>query len=189
MFILYALVVGLVAGVLTGGSVLRLGDLRIRWAPVIALGMVVQLLLFSSSIGAALGDAAPIVYVASNAAVLVAVARNFAIPGLRLVLVGGAANLLAICANGGFMPVSRDAVIAMGRMPKEGYSNSRLFDGVAFAPLTDLFAMPIWMPMANVFSVGDILIGTGVAIAVFSATHGRGPLARRSVPALESDPA
>jgi hypothetical protein len=31
--------------------------------------------------------------------------------------------------------------------------------------------------MANVFSVGDILIGVGVAVAVVAAMHGRGVLA------------
>ena len=31
------------------------------------------------------------------------------------------------------------------------------------APLTDIFAMPRWLPFANVFSVGDVLIGVGVA--------------------------
>ena len=35
--------------------------------------------------------------------------------------------------------------------PSEGYSNSRLVDGVVFGPLTDLFAMPTWVPAANVF--------------------------------------
>ena len=42
-------------------------------------------------------------------------------------------------------------------------------------PLTDLFAMPAWMPVANVFSVGDVLIGVGAAIAIVAAMHGRGP--------------
>jgi hypothetical protein len=35
--------------------------------------------------------------------------------------------------------------------------------------------MPTWVPAANVFSVGDILIGVGAAIAVVAAMHGRGP--------------
>ncbi len=30
--------------------------------------------------------------------------------------------------------------------------------------------------MANIFSVGDVLIGVGVAIAVVAAMHGRGPV-------------
>ena len=35
--------------------------------------------------------------------------------------------------------------------------------------------MPAWLPVANVFSVGDILIGVGAAIAIVAAMHGRGP--------------
>ena len=77
------------------------------------------------------------------------------------------------------MPVSPEAMVAMGRVPPEGYSNSRLVDGVVLGPLTDLFAMPTWVPMANVFSIGDVLIGVGAAIAVVAAMHGRGPLEPR----------
>ena len=183
MFILYAVAAGLIIGVATGGSLARLGDLRFRWAPLIALGMLGQVLLFSTSLGGQLGDAAPAAYVASNAVVLLAVARNLAIPGLALVLIGGAANLVTIVANGGYMPVSPEAVAAMGRLPKEGYSNSRLLDSVVLGPLTDIFAMPTWIPLANVFSIGDALIGIGAAIAVVAAMHGRAPMttARDSV--------
>ena len=81
------------------------------------------------------------------------------------------------------MPVSPEAVVAMGRVPKEGYSNSRLVDGVVLGPLTDIFAMPTWIPVANVFSVGDVLIGVGAAIAVVAAMHGRGPLTTRATAA------
>jgi hypothetical protein len=188
MFILYAVLAGLVAGVVTGGSAARLGDLQIRWAPLIVAGMIAQLLLFSSPLGGLLGDAAPLAYIASNAAVLVAVWRNLAIPGFPLVLIGGASNLIAICANGGYMPVSAAAVAAMGRLPKVGYSNSRLLDGVMVGPLTDVFAMPTWIPLANVFSIGDVLIGVGAAIAVYAATHGRGPLISHAPTAVGSEP-
>ena len=79
------------------------------------VGMAAQLLLFSTPLGDSLGLAAPAVYMATNGVVLVAVARNLAIPGLPLVLLGGASNLIAIIANGGYMPVSRAALEAMGR--------------------------------------------------------------------------
>jgi len=180
VFILYAVLTGLVIGLLSGGSAARLGELRFRWAPLIAVGMAVQLLLFSTPLGDALGPWAPLAYIASNLAVLIAVWRNLAIPGLPLVLLGGASNLLAIFVNGGFMPVSPGALAAMGRLPREGYSNSRLVDTVVLGPLTDLFAMPSWVPAANVFSVGDILIGVGAAIAVVAAMHGRGPRTERT---------
>jgi len=90
MFILYAVVAGLIVGLLSGGSPARLGDLRFAWAPLIALGMAAQVVLFSTPVGDALGPAAPILYVASNVAVLAAVARNLAIPGFALVVAGGA---------------------------------------------------------------------------------------------------
>ena len=186
VFILYAVIAGIAIGFVSGGSAGRLGDLRFAWAPLIVVGLMGQVLLFSTPLGDALGPAAPFLYVASNVAVLVAVWRNLAIPGLPFVLIGGTANLIAICANGGYMPVSPAALQAMGRLPKEGYTNSRLVDGVVLGPLTDLFAMPAWLPVANVFSVGDVLIGVGAAIAIVAAMHGRGPLERRAEPATPS---
>ena len=179
MFILYAVLGGLIGGLATGGSPARLGQLRLRWAPLIALGMAVQVLLFWSPIGSALGPAAAFGYVLSNVAVLAAVAANLAIPGLRLLLVGGAFNLLAIVANGGYMPASPAALAAAGILPEPGYSNSVASETAVLGPLTDLFAMPSWVPMANVFSAGDVLIGVGVAIAVLATMHGRGPLGAR----------
>jgi hypothetical protein len=178
MFILYAVVAGVVVGRLSGGSPARLGDLRFEWAPLIALGMGAQVVLFTTPVGDALGPAAPILYVASNVAVLAAVARNLAIPGLALVLAGGASNLIAICANGGYMPANPGALAALGRSLPEGYTNSRVGgagEHVPLWPLTDLFAMPAWLPAANIFSVGDLLIGIGAAVAVVAAMHGRGP--------------
>jgi hypothetical protein len=176
VFILYAVLAGLILGLVTGGSPVRLGDLRLSWAPLIVLAMVVQMLLFSSPLGNAMGDTAALAYVVSNVAVLVAVAANLAIRGLLLVLAGGVSNLTAIVANGGYMPVSAEALAAAGNLPMVGYSNSVPRDTVVLGPLTDLFSMPSWIPMANVFSVGDILIGVGVAIAVVAAMHGRRPL-------------
>lgn len=176
MFILYGVLIGLLIGVLTRGSPAALGQLRFRWSLLVVLGMAAQLLLFSSPLGNALGLAAPAVYMATNGIVLIVVARNLAIPGLPLVLLGGVANLLAMIVNGGYMPVSRAALDAMGHGPgTTGYSNSALLEHVVLAPLTDIFAMPTWVPAANVFSVGDILIGVGVAIAIVAGMHGRGP--------------
>jgi hypothetical protein len=169
VFILYAIVAGLIIGVATGGSPARLGDLRFRWAPVVALGLLVQVALFSTPFGAALGPLAPWAYVGSTAIVLAAVARNVHIRGMALVLLGGLSNAVAIVVNGGYMPVSAAALAAMGRAEAAGYSNSRLVDDVRLAALTDIFAMPTWVPAANVFSVGDVLIGVGAAVVIVTA--------------------
>lgn len=176
MFVLYAVVAGLLLGRLLGGRLANLGALHIRWAPVAILGLAIQLVLFGD-VGAALpGSAAPALYVASSALVLLVVLRNLAVPGFPLIALGAASNLLAIVANGGYMPADPAAVAALGATERTGYSNSVVLDDPILWPLTDIFALPRWLPLANVFSVGDVAIAVGVAVALVRGMRG-GPRA------------
>jgi len=181
---LYAVAIGLGLGLLLRGRIARLGQVRLRWAPFAFAGLAVQLILFSGPVAGAIGAAGPPIYVASTAAVLGAVAVNWRIPGLPIVAAGAASNLLAIVANGGYMPASPEALAALGEEAAPGFSNSATPDSVALAPLTDIFAMPSWLPFANVFSIGDVLIGVGIAIAIVAAM--RDP--RLDAPPGPSDP-
>ena len=47
-----------------------------------------------------------------------------------------------------------------------GFSNSVVVADPALRPLTDIFALPAWLPFANVFSIGDVLIGVGIAVVI-----------------------
>ena len=172
MFILYAIPIGMAAGFLMRGQFDRLADLRLRWAPLALLGLVVQLALFSDAVGGTMGDTAPTIYVASTAAVLIAVLRNVAVPGMTLIALGAASNLVAIVANGGYMPADAAALAAIGGI-EPGYSNSVIAADPALRPLTDIYALPAAFPFANVFSVGDILIGIGVAATIVIAMRVR----------------
>ena len=166
MFILYAVVIGLVVGALAGGRPAGIGHVQFRWGWLIFLGFATQVLLFSAPVAERIGALGPPIYVASTAVVLVALIRNVAQPGLPIVAVGALCNFAAIVANGGYMPASTDALAALGRLPAGGYSNSAVLAAPALAPLTDVFALPAGLPFANVFSVGDVLIGVGVALAI-----------------------
>jgi hypothetical protein len=166
MFILYALVIGLLAGLLLGGRFDRLAQLPVRWPWLAVAGLVVQVILFWRGVGNALGVLAPVVYVASTLAVFVFVLRNIRITGFPLIALGAASNLVAIVANGGYMPASPEALRQLAEAGPEGYSNSVELGNPAFWFLTDIFVLPRWLPFANVFSIGDVLIGLGVAIAV-----------------------
>ena len=168
MFILYAVPLGIVAGSLLGGRLEGLGRLQFRWAPLALLGLAVQVALFSDPLSGMVGDAGPFVYVMSTIAVLVAVLRNLETPGLRLVLLGAGSNLVAILANGGYMPADPSAAASVGGIAP-GYSNSSVVAEPVFEPLTDIFATPAWLPFANVFSIGDVLIGVGVALTIVRA--------------------
>ncbi|HEY6013549.1 MAG TPA: DUF5317 family protein [Candidatus Limnocylindrales bacterium] len=178
MFILYAIPIGILAGLVLGGRLVRLGDLRLRWAPLAVLGLVVQVILFADPVSAAVGDAAPAIYVASTAAVLVAVLRDARVPGMAIIALGAASNLAAIVANGGYMPADPAALASVVDL-SPGYSNSVVVADPALRPLTDLYALPAAVPFANVFSVGDVLIGVGVALTILFAMRAASPTAGR----------
>lgn len=183
MFILYALVIGLVVGYLVGGRPSGLATIQFRWGWVALFGLAVQVALFSGPVTERIGAAGPPLYVASTAFVFVAVLRNIRIPGLALVALGAASNLAAIAANGGYMPASPAALAALGGGVAPGYSNSTVVTSPALEPLTDIFVLPSWLPFANVFSVGDVLIAVGVAVTIVVAMR-----AWRSVPPAEEPP-
>ena len=172
MFILYAIPIGIVAGYLLGGRLDRLAELQFRWAWLAVAGLAVQVALFSPAIAPIIGDAGPVIYTASTLAVLLAVLRNWRLPGLAIVALGAGCNLLAIAANGGVMPASPEAVAALGMEAAEGFSNSVVMTDPALRPLTDIFALPTWLPAANVFSIGDVLIGVGVATVIAMGMRG-----------------
>lgn len=174
MFILYGLLLGLVAGLVAGGSLARLGSLRLHWVGLAIGGFLVQLVLFSSPVTDRVGALGPPIYVGSTLVVLIFVLRNIRVPGLALIAIGAVSNLAAILANGGYMPASPSALRSLGKTDPTTYSNSVELASPALAPLTDIFAMPAFLPFANVFSIGDVLIGAGVAIALAVAMRGTG---------------
>jgi hypothetical protein len=176
VFILYAIVVGLVVGFLLGGRISAIGDIRFRWAPLVFVGFLAQILLFSDAVAERIGDLGPVLYVASTLVVVLAVVRNLAIPGMPLVALGAASNLAAIVANGGFMPASASALAALGKSAPTIYSNSAVLAQPALAPLTDIFAMPTWLPFHNIFSIGDVILAIGV-VAVIAIAMRRQPRA------------
>ena len=169
MFILYAVLIGLVLGFVLGGRLSGLATVDFHWPWLAIGGFVVQLVLFADPVSSVVGGLGPPLYVASTGAVLVAVIRNIRIPGMALVAVGAGANLAAIVANGGFMPASEAAFAALGSGLNAGYTNSTIVADPALEPLTDVYSLPTWLPFANVFSIGDVFIAIGVVIVIVSA--------------------
>jgi hypothetical protein len=188
VFVIYAVVLGLLVGFLAGGRLERLGELRFRWPWLALAGLATQVVLFSGAVDPAIGSAGPVVYVGSTAVVLVGVLANLAIPGLALVALGAASNLAAILSNGGYMPADPGATAMAGLEPDDAFSNSVVTDAPALRPLTDIFALPDAVPLANVFSIGDVAIGLGIAIAIATGmrTVRRGPAAGPAVHAGNS---
>ena len=169
MFMLWAIPIGIVAGRLLRGRMDGLLQLRFRWAALAVGGLLVQVVLFTPFGDRLAGSLGPAIYIGSTAVVFVAVLRNLRMPGMAIVAAGALSNLVAIVSNGGAMPADPGALALAGFSGPGDHTNSVVLDAPAFEPLTDIFALPAWLPMANVFSIGDVLIGLGVVVAIVAA--------------------
>ena len=169
MFMLWAIPIGVAIGLLAGGRLDALSRFRFRWGGLAVAGLLVQVVLFTEAGDRLAGGYGPALYVLSTLAVFVAVLRNIRLPGMPIVALGAIANLAAITANGGFMPASATALATAGLDGPGSHTNSVVLKNPALEVLTDIFAIPAWLPLANVFSVGDVLIGVGIVIVIAAA--------------------
>jgi hypothetical protein len=166
MFMLWAIPVGIVTGLLVGGSLGNLSRFRFRWAALAVAGLLVQVALFTQTGDQIAGSAGPAIYVGSTVAVFAAVLRNIRLQGMAVVALGSISNLVAVAANGGAMPADPGALAIAGLDGAGEHTNSVVLAEPALRPLTDIFGIPAWLPFANVFSVGDVLIGVGIVIVI-----------------------
>jgi hypothetical protein len=148
---------------LAGGKLRRYGDVRIRYGWVVALALVAQIVAIEVLPGAArLGLSA--VHVATYLAAGAFVWLNRSIPGLWLVALGAASNGVTIALNGGTLPASASALRSAGiDLDSSEFLNSGVLADPRLPWLGDVFAIPAGWPLANVFSIGDVLILCGVA--------------------------
>jgi Family of unknown function (DUF5317) len=67
------------------------------------------------------------------------------------------------------MPAGRGALEALNRHVADEYSNSAVVPHPNLELLTDIFALPSWVPFANIFSLGDVILGAGVVLVIVAA--------------------
>ena len=149
-----------------GGRLRPLAGLHLRASGLLVAGLALQVLCF-----VVLTDAPRPLLVGMHAAsyglAAAFVVLNRAVPGVALIALGASLNALALTVNGGTMPASAPAVIAAGLpLAEEDYSNSGVLAEPRLALLGDIFATPSWLPLANVYSIGDIIVLAGAVWAV-----------------------
>ena len=69
------------------------------------------------------------------------------------------------------LPASAGAAAAAGIDPHTAFANSAVVDHPTLPWLGDVFAWPAPLPLANTFSVGDVLIVLGILLAAWTGTH------------------
>ena len=99
---------------------------------------------------------------------------NRHVPGLVLLGAGAACNGVAIAANGGVLPASATALERSGFHLEPGeFTNSGVLSDPVLPWLGDVFWIPAASPLANVFSIGDLLIVVGLAWLVHGTCGSR----------------
>jgi hypothetical protein len=168
VFLLAVVILSVATVRLAGGSLSALGQLRLRYAAAIFGALVLQIAIISVVPGGS-----PwlhrVLYIGSYALAAVFVVANRRIAGMRVLALGGTLNLIAILANGGVMPASRSALRTAGRLTSTtDFLNSAALPHPRLLFLGDILPVPHAVPLANVYSIGDVCIAIGVAIAIHS---------------------
>jgi MFS family permease len=177
--LILGIVAGLLFGLLAGGRLDHLAGVRLRWMAVLLAGLLLRF-----GVGLAIDNGVSIVgdyrlplYAIAFGLVLVGLWANRAYPGLSLAFVGVALNLVAVSANGGFMPVWIPSLVAAGFPATEPLSSFHVVlpqatdvDFILRAgPFGDIIPVPIPF-LRNVASVGDLFLASGLAFFLFATT-------------------
>jgi len=175
MLLIAGALVGLIAGLLTRGSFHNLLARRLRWPLALVAAFVVKELEVRTPLGgAALG---PAIFALSLVVLLAWAAwHHDRLPGIWLVVVGIAMNLVAVLANGAHMPVAPDAVhVGPAKLREQGTFAQYVLAG----PGTRLGWLGDWIvlpgPIARLFpeaySPGDLVSTLGLGVVLFLTTR------------------
>jgi hypothetical protein len=180
------LVIGLAVAPLLGGRWSLLGRIRLRGAAIFYAAIALQLVAFPvhRMPWRTPDRIAVVLWLASFALFAAGLLLNARLPGVPLVAAGLLANVAAIVSNGGHMPALPSALRAAG-LHFEQSRNSTQMASPHLSWLVDRWAAPDWVPWANVYSVGDVLIALGGLVFALVATETfRRPRKARSTPRL-----
>lgn len=156
---------GVVGGLAVGGRLSNLGRLRFRWPWLIVAAVFIRLAVLLPPL-----DRIPssrYIYVLALAAIIAWTVWHLKrLPGIGLVSVGAASNLIVIVANGFRMPVAPEFA---GTLTRHG----ELGQYTVMGPGTNLNFLGDWIrvwPSPEVYSVGDVLIALGLGVVLFMST-------------------
>lgn len=144
-----------------GGRLTRLAGLRLVNAPLISAALALQILCISI---VPTWPRPPLIamHIASYVLAAVFLWRNRRLPGLALIAVGGSLNAVTIALNGGTLPASRSAMLRAGLpVHDDRFLNSGVRAHPHLAVFGDNYPSPSWLPLHNVYSLGDLLILCG----------------------------
>jgi hypothetical protein len=190
--LLIPIVLAAAAAALWVGSIAGMRRLRIEWWPLGLGSLAAQLVIHNSPFNQQAWALVwgPPLWVVCLGAMLAMLLRNALRPGVArlawlLAGVGIGLNLLVVLANDGYMPQSASARLAVRGATLPADANvAELYNVTPIGPdtrlewLGDVIAQPDWLPMANVVSLGDVVLSLGMASLGFLTITRRLPHVR-----------
>jgi hypothetical protein len=171
MVLLLAVLVGVAVGLALGGSLGRLADLQLRAPALFAIAIALQVVAYPKGmLPFAVSDRiATALWLASYVLLIAIALLNRRLAGFRAAAAGMLANLVAVIANGGHMPALPSAMADAGVRYDGVQDNSIAASAPHLAWLVDRWGAPAWVPLANVYSVGDVLLALGAILVIARA--------------------
>jgi len=173
MLLIWAAVLGVVIGFLRRGSLFNLAQLKLRGAWSILLALGIQLLIFPlPGREAIVRFGAPYFHLISYVFLFIFVLLNRKYWQIILMGLGLLSNFVVIVLNGGYMPASVEALRGAGsEKVAERLLEHKTFGNVVLMSeqtrlnfLGDNFYLPAWVPFANAFSIGDLILAIGLVL-------------------------
>ncbi len=183
--ILAAAILGAVLiGLLRGGSLQRLAGLPLRWpwVALVAFGLQIYLIYFPEPVSKGLASPRVTLLILSYALLLVVIWQNRTLSGFWLIGAGLLSNFAVMLLNGGYMPITLEALTQVGhsRNALSSEPGARVLatkdivlprEATIGWWLSDIFVLPPPFPIPSVFSVGDMLIALGVFWLIQDGMH------------------
>jgi hypothetical protein len=163
VLVIAACLLALLAPLLAGRSLRPLLSIRLAGLPLVWVALLAQVVALELPLPA---WAAATVHVASYVLAAAFLWLNRGLRGLPVLALGAA-------CTGATLPPSAAAVRGAGIAAEDQFLNSSVLPDPVLPWLGDVFAWPQPLPLANVFSVGDILIVLGVGLISWLASTPR----------------
>jgi hypothetical protein len=180
MILAAAIIASVVIALLRGGRLNALTETRLRYGGLAVAAFAVQMLFIyqaPSQRVPGVWDWHELLFVGSWLLLVVVVWTNRHLGGIKLVGLGLLLNLIVMVSNGGWMPVTPEAVVKVGytSLAPSLASGMRLHSSkniillreeTKLWLLSDVVAVPRPFPVPSVFSIGDVFVALGTFVFI-----------------------
>ncbi len=175
MFLIGAVIIGVVLGYVLKGRIVNLSGLHLRAWWLVVVAMAIQFCIFPLFSERALFPYLTTeLHLLSYGLLFLFFVINYRVRALRVIALGALSNLLVISVNSGRMPSSAYALVRAGqadiadKLAGSGVVGNIVLmgRGTRLDFLGDWLYLPHGFPLATAFSVGDLLIAMGLVILI-----------------------